>query len=113
MKCVKRLQDRSSAPNTLRPKVDVRRKFVSDGETLMAGALFELFCSDEEEAAADDVVDLRSDDGPPSSLSPPSPPPRSTSDVDDRRELREARQLPGFHIIDPQRKEQVSTVSPK
>ena len=92
IKRVKRLQDRNSAPIVFRPKVDVKRNFVSDGEAL-AETLFEV--SD----VADNVVDLRSDDD----LQPPRP------EIDDPREVREARQLDGFHDIDPQCREQVST----
>lgn len=82
--------DRNSAPVVFRPKVDVKRNFVSDGETL-AETLFEI------SETADNVVDLKSDDD----LQPPPP------EIDDRTEVREARQLAGFHDIDPQCRKQV------
>jgi len=72
---------------------------VSESDPGMAETLFE-FSSDATAVADGGVVDLKSDDGS------QSPPP----ELDDRREgreVREARQLPGFHDVDPQRRKQV------
>jgi len=75
----------------------VKRNFVSDGDTLMIGPLFDLTSG---------IVDLRSDD-----YQIPDAP---RSGVESR-EVLEARQLAGFHDIDPHdplRRRQVSARPP-